>query len=104
MRARGKLTPEEQLSLALELLRGQRPFHEVCAHYSVSHTTAYKIRNRFLEGGRTALTAAPVRRRERSLETRLRHVENAVFGRRGPGRGNGHATATTDPPDATDGR
>lgn len=55
MRKREKLTPEERVALALALLKRESSFAEVCAHYHVSHTTAYKIRNAFLDGGRRAL-------------------------------------------------
>ena len=55
MRAREKLTNEEKVALALDVLKRARPLHEICAYYQVSHTTAYNIRNTFLEGGRRAL-------------------------------------------------
>lgn len=58
MRKREKLTPEERFALALDLIKRERSFAEVCAHYQVSHTTAYKIRNAFLDGGRRALAGA----------------------------------------------
>jgi transposase-like protein len=58
MRKREKLTPEERFALALDLIKREHSFAEVCAHYHVSHTTAYKIRNAFLEGGRRALAGA----------------------------------------------
>lgn len=58
MRKREKLTPEERFALALDLIKRDRSFAEVCAHYQVSHTTAYKIRNAFLDGGRRALAGA----------------------------------------------
>ena len=58
MRKREKLTPEERVALALALIKREHSFAEVCSHYHVSHTTAYKIRNAFLEGGRRALAGA----------------------------------------------
>lgn len=58
MRKREKLTPEERFALALDLIKRERSFAEVCAYYQVSHTTAYKIRNAFLDGGRRALAGA----------------------------------------------
>ena len=61
MRKREKLTPEERFSLALELVKRERSFEEICLHYQVSHTTAYKIRNAFLDGGRRALAGARAR-------------------------------------------
>ena len=61
MRKREKLTPEERFALALDLIKREHSFAEVCSHYHVSHTTAYKIRNAFLEGGRRALAGSRTR-------------------------------------------
>lgn len=72
MRAREKLTTEEKVALALDILKRARPLQEICAYYQVSHTTAYNIRNSFLEGGRRALAG------ERDTSNRLRNLEDAV--------------------------
>jgi transposase-like protein len=55
MRARKKLTPDEKVALALDVLKESKSLHEICEYYQVSHTTAYSVRNAFLEGGRRAL-------------------------------------------------
>ncbi len=55
MRLREKLTVEEKVAIALELIKRERSLDEIREHYRVSHTTAYKLRNLFLEGGRRAL-------------------------------------------------
>ena len=73
MRAREKLTGEEKVALALDLLKRARPLQEICEYYQVSHTTAYNIRNAFLEGGRRALTGE-----DRDTNDRLRHLETVV--------------------------
>jgi hypothetical protein len=91
MRAREKLTAEEKVALALDLLKRARPLQEICEYYQVSHTTAYNIRNAFLEGGRRALTGE-----DRDTNDRLRHLENVVaehtqlLGERRRKNGNGH--------------
>ena len=72
MRAREKLTSEEKVALALDVLKRARPLHEICAYYQVSHTTAYNIRNTFLEGGRRALAG------ESDTNHRLRNLETVV--------------------------
>jgi len=64
MRKREKLTPEERFALALDLIKRDRSLEEICLHYQVSHTTAYKIRNAFLDGGRRALAGARARASE----------------------------------------
>jgi hypothetical protein len=78
MRLREKLTVEEKVSLALELIKRERSLEEISEHYRVSHTTAYKIRNQFLEGGRRALSAVPERRATSDLEARVRALEELV--------------------------
>jgi hypothetical protein len=57
MRKREKLTPEERFSLALALVKREQSLGEICLYYQVSHTTAYKLRNAFLDGARKALAA-----------------------------------------------
>jgi transposase-like protein len=78
MRLREKLTVEEKVSLALELIKRERSLEEISEHYRVSHTTAYKIRNQFLEGGRRALGGVPERRAASELEARVRALEDLV--------------------------
>jgi len=84
MRLREKLTVEEKVAIALELIKRERSLDEIRVHYRVSHTTAYKLRNLFLEGGRQA-----VRRGERQeppdLEARVRAIEEHLA-RGGPPR------------------
>jgi transposase-like protein len=86
MRPREKLTAEEKVALALELIKRERSLEEISEHYRVSHTTAYKIRNQFLEGGRRALNGLAERRVDAELEARVRALEEFVTGRteRGP--------------------
>jgi transposase-like protein len=57
MRKREKLTPEERFALALALVKRDQSLEEICLLYQVSHTTAYKLRNAFLDGARRALGA-----------------------------------------------
>jgi transposase-like protein len=77
MRKREKLTPEERFALALELVKRERSLEEICLHYQVSHTTAYKIRNAFLDGGRRALAGA----RGRATEDRATGEESGARAR-----------------------
>jgi hypothetical protein len=98
MRTREKLTLEEKFSLALELIKRERSLDEIRLHYRVSHTTAYKIRNAFLEGGRTAL-ARGLKWREtpRDLESRVRALE-AFVGHNGGTRARRPAVRATKLP------
>src|SRR5215470_2967293 len=75
MRTREKLTLEEKFALALELIKRERSLDEIRLHYRVSHTTAYKIRNAFLEGGRAALGGERRPRHDQDLEARVSALE-----------------------------
>lgn len=88
MRMREKLTVEEKFSLALELIKRERSLEEIRSHYRVSHTTAYKIRKTFLDGGRAALEAERHRRPKNDLEARVAALEDRLDGGDGA---NGHA-------------
>lgn len=90
MRTREKLTLEEKFALALELIKRERSLEEIRRHYRVSHTTAYKIRKTFLDGGRTALEAERQRRPKRDLEARVAALEDRVRDAGEPHRGNGN--------------
>jgi hypothetical protein len=83
MRLREKLTTEEKVAIALELIKRERSLDEIREHYRVSHTTAYKLRNLFLEGGRRALSrgdqdARDLEARVRALEERFERETNDV--------------------------
>ncbi len=84
MRLREKLTVEEKVSIALELIRRERSLDEIRERYRVSHTTAYKLRNLFLEGGRRALSRPE--RDGRDLEARVRAIEEQLARQTARGR------------------
>ena len=86
MRSREKLTLEEKVALALDLLKRERTLEEIRTYYRVSHTTAYKVRNVFLEGGRAALSREQPERRGHDLEERVRALEH-LLRTDGDGRG-----------------
>ena len=78
MRTREKLTLEEKFALALELIKRERSLDEIRLHYRVSHTTAYKIRNAFLDGGRAALNGDRKQRHDLDIEARVQALETLV--------------------------
>jgi len=78
MKRREKLTDEERVALALELIKSDGPLAEVCARFNVSHTTAYKIRSAFLRGGREAVMGRRRARRVDALWERVARLERAV--------------------------
>ncbi|MCK6555443.1 hypothetical protein L6Q96_12820 [Candidatus Binatia bacterium] len=75
MRTREKLTLEEKFALALALIKRDQTLEEIRLQYRVSHTTAYKIRNAFLEGGRAALSGDRRGAAGITLEARVRAIE-----------------------------
>lgn len=78
MRPREKLTFEEKFALALELIKRAQSLDEIRRQYRVSHTTAYKIRNTFLDGGRAALNGERRARQDRDIEARVSALEALV--------------------------
>lgn len=77
MRLREKLTAEEKVAIALDLIKRERTLDEIREHYRVSHTTAYKLRNLFLEGGRRALSRGEPRAAT-DLEARVAALEQRL--------------------------
>ena len=47
---------EEKVSIVLEILRGNESAASICTRHGVSATQVYRWLDRFLEGGRNALT------------------------------------------------
>ncbi len=90
MRTREKLTLEEKVALALELIKRERSLDEIRLYYRVSHTTAYKIRNTFLEGGRAALVSERKARHAQDLEARVSALEALL--------GDGNGAGARNPP------
>ena len=91
MRTREKLTLEEKFALALALIKREQSLDEIRLQYRISHTTAYKIRNAFLEGGRAALSGERRAPHPDNLEARVRALEALMAtdgeGRNGPRNG-----------------
>jgi transposase-like protein len=49
-------SPEEKLSIILEGLKGESSVSEICSKHGVSQAWYYKLRDKFLEGGKKAVT------------------------------------------------
>jgi transposase len=76
MPAKPKLSLDQKVDLAIEILRRTRPAREICAEFGVSHTTAYEVREAFVRGGREYLQMQPP---EHKFEERLRRLERLVL-------------------------
>ena len=53
---------DEKVAIVLEIIRGDESTAVICTRYGVSATQAYRWLDRFLEGGRSALTDKRARR------------------------------------------
>jgi transposase-like protein len=53
---------EEKVAIILEILRGDESVAVICTRHRMSATQAYKWLDRFLEGGRRAMTDKRTRR------------------------------------------
>ena len=53
---------EEKVAIVLEILRGAETTAVICTRHGVSATQAYRWLDRFLEGGRKAITDKRTRR------------------------------------------
>ena len=76
MPAKPKLSLDQKVELAIEILRRARPAREICQDFGVSHTTAYEVREAFVRGGREYLQMQPP---EHKFEERLRRLERLVL-------------------------
>jgi transposase-like protein len=78
MSGRKKLTTDESLALVLAGLKGDIPIADLCRQYGVSQATYYKLRDRFLQGGKSSLETTPSRQRVKKLEKRIEDLEAAL--------------------------
>ncbi len=53
---------EEKVTIILEIVRGNESAAEICTRHGISTTQVYRWLDRFLEGGRSALTDKRTRR------------------------------------------
>jgi transposase-like protein len=64
-------TPEEKLRIVLESLNTNITLAELCRKYAVSPTVFYHWKEKFIEGGRLALSGAlkdPIKERDAEVE------------------------------------
>ena len=70
---------DTQVQCVLEGISG-KPVSELCRKYGISQWQYYRIRDRFLEGGKTALVqgTAAGQAREKQLEGQIEELERTV--------------------------
>ena len=59
---RKRWSNDEKVAIILEIVRGNESAAEICTRHGVSATQAYRWLDRFLEGGRSAMTDKRTRR------------------------------------------
>ena len=69
---------EEKVASILEIVRGNESAAEICTGHGVSATQAYRWLDRFLEGGRSALTDKRTRRGRDPLLDENRRLKELV--------------------------
>ena len=69
---------EEKASIVLEIMRGDESAASICNRHGVSATQAYRWLDRFLEGGRSALTDKRIRRGGNLLLDENRQLKELV--------------------------
>ncbi len=66
---------EEEVAIVLEIVRNNESAAAICTRYGVSATQAYRWLDRFLEGGRSALTDKRTRRGRNPLMDENRRLK-----------------------------
>ncbi len=78
-RSKLRLDVETQMQCILEGVSG-KPVSELCRKYGISQWQYYRIRDRFLEGGKTLLVegAGGDQARKKQLESQIEELERTV--------------------------
>lgn len=71
-------TAEEKLSIILEGLRAETSVTELCQKHGVSQAWYYKQRDRFLEGGKKALTQNNTQHSTQSEKAKIEELEKVI--------------------------
>ncbi len=69
---------DEKVAIIMEIVRGNESAAEVCTRHGVSATQAYRWLDRFLEGGRSAMTDKRTRRGRDPLLDENRRLKELV--------------------------
>ena len=66
---------EEKVAIVLEILRGDESVAAICTRHGVSATQAYRWLDRFVEGGRRAITDKRTRKGQDPLSDENRRLK-----------------------------
>jgi len=70
-------TAEEKLAIVLEGIKGTKPVAEICREHQIAQTQYYQWRDRFLEGGKRALTNG-IPNREEALTREVEKLQRLI--------------------------
>jgi len=68
---------EEKLAIVLEGIKGAKPVAEICREHQIAQTQYYQWRDRFLEGGKRALTNG-IPNREEALTREVEKLQRLI--------------------------
>jgi transposase len=76
-------TAEKRYEIVLEMLRGKEPIAQIARKHKVSDTLLHRWRERFFEGGQTALAfengaAGRQRSHEEALERKIEELQTVI--------------------------
>jgi transposase-like protein len=75
-------TAEKRYEIVVEILKGKEPITQIARRHQVSDALIHRWRDRFYEGGRTALNfeSGPMasRSREQALEQKIEELEKVI--------------------------
>ncbi len=78
MKQQVQKTAEEKLSIILEGLKGETSITEICSKHGVSQAWYYKLRDRFLEGGKKAMTQNNGQKSNQSEKAKIEELEKVI--------------------------
>jgi transposase-like protein len=75
---KSKRTMEEKMAIVLEGIKGDISISELCRKYGLSQTIYYKWRDKFLEGGKKALTGNGEENSTRADKAKIEELERVI--------------------------
>ena len=70
--------PEEKLAIVLEGIKGDVTVSEICRKYGIAQSLYYKWRDKFLDGGKKALTNNSKANAPKSDEAKIEELEKVI--------------------------
>ena len=75
---RRKWNADEKLAIVLRGIKGEKSVAEICREHQISQTQYYKWRDKFLEGGKNALTFGAPSKKEAHLKAEIEKLQKII--------------------------